>query len=140
MSKDVRKAYLYDNYETRFPWYARRTVSYDVGDAFELIVELDDGIKLSYYDPEGSIRILPNIRSDMQSKDVDRELNEYFGYRLKRIMGYRNISQAELADKLGVSQSQVSQYIHGKSTPSFGRLYMISKILECSVSDLLYKY
>lgn len=132
--------YLYRNYEFNFPRYAERTVSSEYGDAFELIATLDDGTKLAYYDPECSVRILPNINLGMRVEDADKELREYFGYRLERVMWYRNMSQKELSQRLGISQAQVSRYVRGKSTPSFGVIHMIAKILDCSISDLLYKY
>lgn len=45
-------------------------------------------------------------------------MNE-FGKTLKRLRTYRNLTQQQLADKLGVDKSTISCYESGKRTPDF---------------------
>lgn len=48
-----------------------------------------------------------------------------------------NLTQQELADKLGVDQSAVCLWETGKTRPRAKILPMIAKILGCSTDDLL---
>ncbi|AUS95410.1 hypothetical protein CDQ84_19100 [Clostridium thermosuccinogenes] len=59
---------------------------------------------------------------------------------VKRNLGYylslRGISQKELADKLNVSQSAVTNWIKGKNSPDIETVAEICDILSISVVDL----
>jgi predicted XRE-type DNA-binding protein len=139
MSYETERGYLYRNYETYYYYLVDRTVSHELGEAFELIITLDDGSKWAYYDPDRSLRPLPKIDISRQQKDIEKELTIDFGIRLGRLMRYRSVSQGEMASLLGVSQSQISRYVKGLSFPTISRLYLMAEILECSVDYLLYK-
>lgn len=60
---------------------------------------------------------------------------------LKRNLGYyltlKSINQKYLADKLGVSQSAVTNWIKGNNSPDIEILAQICDILHVPVSDLL---
>lgn len=45
------------------------------------------------------------------------------------------LTEQEMAEKVGVSVSQLSRWRTGKSTPSVRTLYKISMALNCKVSD-----
>lgn len=47
-----------------------------------------------------------------------------------------NMSQKELADKLGVTQGAISQWENGISTPRIEKLIELAKLLGCSIDDL----
>lgn len=59
---------------------------------------------------------------------------------VKKNLGYylslKGISQKELADKLSVSQSAVTNWIKGKNSPDIEVVAQICDILEISVTDL----
>ena len=48
----------------------------------------------------------------------------------------KNMTQAELARLMGVSQANISQWEKGKALPQTDKLPLLSKILECSIDDL----
>lgn len=48
-----------------------------------------------------------------------------------------NISQVDLAKKIGVSQGMISQWENGDFLPRAERLPMLAKVLKCTVDDLL---
>jgi transcriptional regulator with XRE-family HTH domain len=56
---------------------------------------------------------------------------------LKRIRSEKRISQCELAEKMGVSQSTVGMWECGKNKPKYANLLRIASILEVPISDLL---
>ncbi len=47
-----------------------------------------------------------------------------------------NMTQSELADKLGVNQSMIALYESGKRTPSVDTLIIIADIFKCSLDEL----
>lgn len=70
--------------------------------------------------------------------EIDKKkLNEYVGLRIKEERKKRKLNQKELAAKVGIQNSTLSQYEHGKSEPSQEILFKIAKALEVNVSDLI---
>lgn len=49
------------------------------------------------------------------------------------------ITQAELAVRLGVTQSAISQWESGTTLPEVGKLVKMSQLFGCTVDDLLVK-
>ncbi len=58
-------------------------------------------------------------------------------HELKRCRIKRGMTQAELAEKLSVSQNTISQYERGGRFPSVKRLSAISKILGVPIESIL---
>lgn len=56
---------------------------------------------------------------------------------LKDIMDEQNLTQTKLAELIGVKQSQVSEWLSGKSKPGYDNLKSISKELGVSGDVLL---
>ena len=54
-------------------------------------------------------------------------------------MKHRQITQEELAEKVGTSQTMITRYVTGRCVPSVVMLAKIARALRCSVDDLLYK-
>lgn len=57
--------------------------------------------------------------------------------RLNKIIHQREITQKDLADKLGVSKISVNNWCNNKNLPSIETLYKIATVLGVRVSDLL---
>lgn len=60
-----------------------------------------------------------------------------FSRSLLRRMRERGMTQRELADRVGMQQSHVSEYVHGISEPKVSRLLKIADVLCCRPSELL---
>ena len=56
---------------------------------------------------------------------------------LKDIMIDYNLNQSQLAKKIGVKQSQVSEWLKGKSKPGYDNIKAICMSLELSADRLL---
>ena len=56
---------------------------------------------------------------------------------IKKIREKRGITQKELAAKLNVSQSTVSQWENGLRNPSLVNVKRVSNILHCTTDELL---
>lgn len=55
---------------------------------------------------------------------------------LKRLRCSRQLTQAELAQEVGVTQSLVAQWERGASMPSAARLPILANVLHCKIDDL----
>lgn len=127
---------LLTNFKNQFPCFADRAVEYREKGPFELVVKLDDGHVISYYDTEQGIRRLPSDDSRL----TEEECREEFGIRLYRIMYDKGVTQSELSEMTGITQSNISNYITGRKTPSFYTVDKIARALDCSIEELRYKY
>lgn len=57
-------------------------------------------------------------------------------FALQEVLDRANVSQHELARRLGVSPPMVHYWSSGKKLPSVKRLPKIAAALECSIDDL----
>lgn len=57
--------------------------------------------------------------------------------RLREAITYSNMSQKELAEKLGVNPSTVSKYMRNDKYPSLDTFANICEILDVSADDIL---
>ena len=60
-----------------------------------------------------------------------------FAKRLKEFRVENGLSQRELADKLGVSKQNISDWEHGKSETSFEMVIKIATFFEITVGQLI---
>ena len=59
-----------------------------------------------------------------------------FASRLKQTLDERQMSQAELATRIGKGKSSVSQYLSGKNIPKDDVQKKIAEVLDCTVEFL----
>lgn len=102
---------------------------------YELVVRLDDGDSVMYDLEKRTIRNLPKDSTTMSEEQFRLE----FGYRLRRRMERRGLTQGDLAELASTSQVMISNYIRGKTTPSAYVMDKIAKALSCSIDELTYR-
>ena len=56
---------------------------------------------------------------------------------LIEVLRHSNLTQTELAEKVGVKQSQISCYLHGKKLPSLDTFANICAVLDIDPTDIL---
>lgn len=56
---------------------------------------------------------------------------------LKRLRNKANLSQVQLAEKMGTDQSTVSDWELGKHDPTVATIKKMAKILRCDITKLL---
>jgi transcriptional regulator with XRE-family HTH domain len=64
------------------------------------------------------------------------EEHKYFAIALMRMLVERGWTQSYFAEKVGIRQSQISNYLHCRSLPNYHFLKRIKKVLECEYKDL----
>jgi len=61
----------------------------------------------------------------------------YFGKQLAELMDEHEIyNQIELAEKIGVRQSTISNWLHGKSLPNYHQIGKLCKVFNVSADAL----
>lgn len=61
----------------------------------------------------------------------------YFAYNLKVLRQYKNLSQPQLAEKLGVSKGMISFWENNKYEPTASSIIAVAKFFNISIDDLL---
>lgn len=59
--------------------------------------------------------------------------------RIKEVLEQKGIKQTWLAEKLGKSYNMINSYVQNRRQPSLQDLFSIAKILDVSVSELIWK-
>ena len=67
-------------------------------------------------------------------KYIDEKLS---GERMKKIMDEKGISITEVSKRIGISYEAVSKWIKGKSFPEANNLFLLSRILDVAVDELV---
>jgi putative transcriptional regulator len=70
---------------------------------------------------------------------TDEQEKKEFSRRLRILMKRKFITQEQLAELLGMTQTMISRYINGKALPSVLVVRKIAKILDCSMDELFYQ-
>lgn len=58
-------------------------------------------------------------------------------YRIKEMLDQNNITQKELSEKTGITESAISHYVRGDRVPRGANLMKIAKALGTTADDLL---
>lgn len=123
------------DFQIYFPSVAAMIDSYHYReDFFEVVAKLNDGSTVVFDHLDKTIRNLPKDSNAMSEEECRREL----GLSLRKLMFIKGIAQKDLSETTGISEHMISNYIRGKSTPSFYTIDKIAKALGCSTDALRY--
>lgn len=128
--------YVIDGFKLYYPNFYNKAIDIYESGPYEITVRLNDGSFISYYDLDNTFRPLPEDPNSM----TEREYRRDFAIRLSRLMYEKDITQEELSELIGVSQSTISSYITGRKSPSFYIVDKIAKALKCDINRLRYIY
>lgn len=67
----------------------------------------------------------------------EQELNKIFAKNLNTMLKRRGLSQVDIANALGVTESAVSLWCAGKTTPRMSKVDKLCELLRCTRSALL---
>lgn len=62
-----------------------------------------------------------------------------FGENLKNIRKSKNISQEDLAEKIGVSRQSISKWETGENFPSMNNIMCLCDVFKCKINDLVHE-
>ncbi len=60
-----------------------------------------------------------------------------FGDNFKKLRQEAKLSQKQVADKLGIYQSNVSDWENDVSRPEYEKLIQLTKLYDCSIAEIL---
>lgn len=135
MTKDMQEVVL-DEFVLMYPHIEKDIVDWYPSGQLEVTVRLRDGSKYSY-DYLGKIcRRVCNSNYRENRLKSEEEIADEFGYRLGKKMRNRNITQGDLAELTGISVRMIGYYVRGEKLPSLYNVYLLSRALACSISEL----
>lgn len=124
---------MFEDFIVYFPSIGTHAVKYWESSTYELYVELDDGMIAIFDYTNKTIRWL-----SQNDYTTEQKCKYEFGRRLKRLMFIKGVTQMELADMTGISQTLLSGYITGRVSPTFPKVDKICRALDCSMDELRY--
>jgi transcriptional regulator with XRE-family HTH domain len=60
-----------------------------------------------------------------------------FSKNLRELRARRDLTQEDLADKIGVSRQMVARYESGENYPEMDKAILIAQVLDCKLDDLI---
>jgi putative transcriptional regulator len=75
---------------------------------------------------------LEGYQKDLWKYTLGDDMKSYIGEWIDK----RGYKRKFVAEKMGVSQNQLSNWVTGKSFPTVEKLFKLAKVLECKVDDL----
>lgn len=118
------KLYYPDYYNNAIDWWGSGRSS--IG------VKLMNSEMIEYDDMDNTIRWI-KIGADADPEYRKRA----FGYNLQKIIPSCGMSNNEIAEKLGITNAMLSRYLHGKTMPSFDKAFQLSRIIGCTMEELM---
>ena len=128
------KDYTHRNLIGRFPGMVEEAIAIREYRGGELLLVMPDGTEWLYSDLHRNVRQLPK---DLHNLSEEECLSE-FGRRLYDIMCREGINQMALSEITGIPQPVLSNYMSGRTCPSFYKVDKIARALGCSVDDFRY--
>lgn len=127
------KDLIFKHMAVEFPFLARDAVDYYIDAPDELVVTLNDGKVFAYDDIYKTFRRLPESHNLTETN-----CKIEFGNRLRRVMALKGVNETTLSEKTGIQRTLLSNYISGRTNPSFYAVDKIAKALGCSVDEFRY--
>lgn len=121
---------LLKNFEYRYPYYYEDAIDWWASGRISIAIQLRDGTILDYNDAENTIRL---VKCGEDADDESKRMA--FGCNLQKFIIHSGMSKSEIAEKLGITQTMLSRYIHGKTMPSVDKAYQIAKLMGYSVEE-----
>ena len=101
---------------------------------WEISMRLRDGSLWKY---DGFRKVLYQIPRDEEEVTDSEEYNREFSRRLYNRMRDAGIGTEEMAERLGISRVTMSKYINGRTAPNIYTVTKMTRILNCTLQDLL---
>lgn len=123
---------ILEQFRCYYPNLYEKTIDWRPSGHMTITVRLQGRDEFEFNPMDNSIRRI-RVKEFEQNEDARRKA---FGANLEKQLMFSGVSKGELAEKLGITNSMLSRYLRGTSTPSIDKGYLIAKILGCSVEEL----
>ena len=118
-------------FELRHPHFYEQAIDWWASGRLTIAFKLNDGSIIDYNDLEDTIRwVNVNDNADEETR------RKAFGHNLQKFITVCGMSKGEIAERLGITNTMLSRYIHGKTMPSFDKGRQIAILMGCSMEEL----
>ena len=124
---------ILEQFKMYFPTLYEKGKDWWKSGPYHITVLLWDDSRLEFDSSDNTIRWIRALDYSTDNEILRREI----GRNIKKFITYRGISQQELCEKIGVTESMMSRYINGTSMPGIDKLYNLAAVLNCQIDDLL---
>lgn len=130
--------YMVRNFSLHAPDIYEATKRIEMFGPFRLIAFTADGSIYVYDNLNGGTRRLFNSSAEYAKRGyfTDEEWMYRFAAMVQYRMDDRFMTQDELSEMTGISQSALSHYMNCRRVPSIINVYKIAKALKCSIDDI----
>lgn len=80
-----------------------------------------------------------NVKGMNTSEEKSRPLEAALAKQIKIELAERDMTQAQLAEKMNVSRVSISKYLNGKTSFSYTQLIDLADIFGMDLSELVYR-
>lgn len=115
-------------FTTLFGYFGEPISEMSIG-PFETLYTLEDGRKVVYDDIDDVVTVYHKHDEEIDILPVN-EWKKEFARKLKRAIRLSGMTQREFAEKTGISQGTMSNYIRGSVMPTAYNISLISKALK----------
>lgn len=123
---------MIENFRRYFPMIAENMVTAELCDEQKILCKLKDGSSV-YFD--NLYKTIQYVRT--KKEYTDAEWQKEVGLRIWRKMDLANMTQRQLAERIGLPTSTISRYLNGQVMPSGRALLKIAHTLKCTVDELI---
>lgn len=101
---------------------------------YDIFIKFKNGHKCIYEELENYLRPV-NFKNNFLTEE---EFKKEFAYRLRTYMDRHYITQEEMAQKIGTSQTMLYRYCNGLVLPSIYKIQLIANILKYPLESFFY--
>ena len=123
-----------ERFEMYYSQHIGNVADYRLRNPNELIVTFTNGTRLIFCEPENIAYKISSNNTEKSEYDIRLD----FSTALRRILYRRDITQKELSELTGISQTTISKYLNRKATPSLYIIDRLTRALGCSINDFNY--
>lgn len=123
---------FYDDLVFDHPYIKDRIARTYDGGKMEMIVETTDGCIYLYCLLHHTLTLIS------RGEPTDEDRKRIFGQKLSKMIWLNGMNQYDFARELGVSNMTISNYVNGKSVPTFILVQRMMRILNCNENDLFF--
>lgn len=125
---------LFDRFCRSYPVTAAKVIDWYPSGRTEITVVLQDKTRVHYDGQDDTSRNSRSMGADPRTED---EWNAEFGRRLRAKLSRAMMSQKDLGEVTGISQSTISRFISGRGSPNAYQVGRLAAALKCSVAELV---
>ena len=124
---------IYDDFCHHNPGLVTDVVDWYPSGHLEITVKLDNGSKVFY-------SYLTKTLREMFDSDycTEQKFKDAFSWQLFSRIRAIGLTNAEVADRAGITPAQLSGYITGRTIPNSYTVYKLANVLQCNPSELLW--